>query len=192
MDHHVADHVHESPFVMTGPLIVLAVGATVTGFLFHSLFIGEEWPAFWRDSIVVTADNHVLESMHHLPGWVGPAPTVVGLLGIAMAYAAYMYAPWIPGWFATRFRPLYLLAYNKWYFDEIYDAIFVRPAFWLARNFWQVGDATIIDGMPNGMAALASDSSRQVVKIQTGSIAVYAFVMLIGVVLLIGIFMLFR
>jgi NADH-quinone oxidoreductase subunit L len=192
MDRHVAEHVHESPPVMTGPLIVLAIGAAVLGFAFHEMFVGEDWRAFWRDSLVITADNHVLESMHHLPGWVAPAPTVMGLLGIGMAYLAYMFQPWIPAWFARTFRPLYLLAYNKWYFDEIYDAIFVRPAFWLARNLWRVGDATIIDGMPNGMATLTADSSRQVVRIQTGSIAVYAFVMLIGVVLLVGIFMLFR
>ncbi len=191
-DRHVMEHVHESPFVMLGPLIVLAIGATVNGFSFRTLFIGDEWREFWRESIVITANNHVLEAMEHLPGWVGPAPTVMGLLGIATAYAAYMFQPWIPAWFARTFRPLYLLAYNKWYFDEIYDAIFVRPAFWLARNLWRVGDATIIDGMPNGMAALTANSSRQVVKIQTGSIAVYAFVMLIGVVLLVGIFMLFR
>ena len=81
---------------------------------------------------------------------------------------------------------------NKWYFDELYDVIFVQPAFRLARLFWQVGDVTIIDGVPNGLAELTSDGSREVVKIQTGSLAVYAFVMLIGVVLLVGIFMLSR
>jgi len=116
----------------------------------------------------------------------------MGLLGIATAYAAYMFQPWIPAWFARTFRPLYLLAYNKWYFDELYDFLFVRPTFWLARNLWQIGDATLIDGAPNGMAEIAAGSSRQVVKIQTGSIAVYAFVMLIGVVLLLGLYMLVR
>ncbi len=191
-DHHVMEHVHESPFVMTGPLILLAIGAAVNGFVFRHEFIGEGWREFWRGAIVITANNHVLENMEHLPGWVGPAPTVMGLAGIALAYVAYMFVPSIPEAFARTFRPLYLFAYNKWYFDELYDAIFVRPTFWLARNLWQIGDATLIDGAPNGMAEIAAGSSRQVVKIQTGSIAVYAFVMLIGVVVLVGLYMLIR
>ena len=93
---------------------------------------------------------------------------------------------------AESFGGLYRFLLNKWYFDELYDVIFVQPAFRLARLFWQVGDVTIIDGVPNGLAELTSDGSREVVKIQTGSLAVYAFVMLIGVVLLVGIFMLSR
>ncbi len=191
-DRHVMEHVHESPFVMTGPLILLAIGALVNGFVFRHEFIGEGWREFWRGAIVITANNHVLENMEHLPGWVGPAPTVVGLAGIALAYLAYVFVPGIPAAFARVFRPVYLLVYNKWYFDELYDAIFVRPAFWLARNLWRIGDATLIDGAPNGLAEVASGSSRQVVKIQTGSIAVYAFVMLIGVVVLVGLYMLIR
>jgi NADH-quinone oxidoreductase subunit L len=77
---------------------------------------------------------------------------------------------------------------NKWYFDELYDMIFVQPAIRIARVFWQVGDVTIIDGVPNGLAELTSDGSKQMVRLQTGSLAVYAFVMLIGVVALVGIF----
>ena len=91
---------------------------------------------------------------------------------------------------ATKFRGIYLFLLNKWYFDELYDAIFVQPLIRLARVFWQTGDATLIDGVPNGLAELAVDGSRQAVKIQTGSLAVYAFVMLIGVVVLVGIFLL--
>lgn len=189
---HVLEHVHESPAVMTGPLIVLAIGALCSGFLLRGLLIGPDWQAFWRTSVVITSSNHVLENVEHLPGWVGPAPTVVGLLGIATAYLFYMLRPELPGALARRFRPIYLFLLNKWYFDEIYDFLFVNPAMRLARLLWQVGDATIIDGMPNGVAALATDGSRQVVKIQTGSIAVYAFVMLIGIVLLISIYLLLR
>ena len=93
---------------------------------------------------------------------------------------------------ATKFRGIYLFLLNKWYFDELYDAIFVQPAIRLSRMLWRTGDATIIDGVPNGLAELAVDGSRQAVKIQTGSLAVYAFVMLIGVVLLVGIFLVSR
>ena len=103
----------------------------------------------------------------------------------------YMVAPWMPVRLATTFRPVYLFLLNKWYFDELYNAIFVQPAIWTARFLWQVGDATIIDGVPNGLAALTEGGSNRVVKLQTGSIAVYAFAMLIGLVLLVSIFLLF-
>jgi NADH-quinone oxidoreductase subunit L len=102
-----------------------------------------------------------------------------------------MVAPAIPAQLAAMFRPVYLFLLNKWYFDELYSAIFVLPAMWLARLLWQVGDATIIDGVPNGLAALTEGGSNRVVKLQTGSIAVYAFAMLIGLVLLVSIFLLF-
>ena len=95
----------------------------------------------------------------------------------------------LPVRLATTFRPVYLFLLNKWYFDELYDALFVRPAFALGKLLWQTGDATIIDGVPNGLAELTVDGSRGAVKIQTGSIAVYAFVMLIGVVALVGVFL---
>jgi NADH-quinone oxidoreductase subunit L len=130
--------------------------------------------------------------MEHLPGWVGPAPSVVGLLGIVTAYVFYMFVPSVPGRLATIFRPVYLFLLNKWYFDELYDRIFIRPYIALSRILWQVGDATIIDGIPNGIAELTGDGSAQVVKLQTGSIAVYAFTMLIGLVVLVSIYLVFR
>ncbi|MGH7044174.1 MAG: NADH-quinone oxidoreductase subunit L, partial [Acetobacteraceae bacterium] len=116
-------------------------------------------------------------------------PTIAGLVGIAVAYWFYWWNPMLPVRLAARFRPVYLFVLNKWYFDELYDALFVRTAFSLGRLLWQTGDATIIDGVPNGLADLAVDGARGAVKIQTGSIAVYAFVMLIGVVTLIGVFL---
>jgi NADH-quinone oxidoreductase subunit L len=191
-DHHVMEHVHESPTVMMGPLLVLSLGALCAGFLLHSWFIGDDWQAFWNGSIFNGAHNHVLAAIEHVPAWVDAAPTVVGLLGIATAYVMYMAFPLLPMQLAQMFRPIYLLLLNKWYFDEIYDALLVQPAIRLARAFWQTGDVTVIDGVPNGLATLTTEGSREVVKIQTGSLAVYAFVMLIGVVLLVGIFMVFR
>ena len=124
--------------------------------------------------------------------WAEMAPLVVGLLGIATAYVMYMAFPLLPMRLATQFRGIYQFLLNKWYFDELYDAIFVQPLIRLARVFWQTGDAMLIDGVPNGLAELTVDGSRQAVKIQTGSLAMYAFVMLIGVVVLIGLFLLSR
>ncbi|MBV9783856.1 MAG: NADH-quinone oxidoreductase subunit L, partial [Acidisphaera sp.] len=137
-------------------------------------------------------NNHVLERMEDLPGLVGYAPLITGALGIGLAYFMYMAYPTLPAMLAKRFAPIYRLWLNKWYFDEIYDAVLVQPYLRLSRLLWQVGDATIIDGVPNGLAGLTVGSSSEVVKLQTGSIAVYAFTMLIGLVLLVSIFLLFR
>jgi NADH-quinone oxidoreductase subunit L len=191
-DRHTMEHVHESPPVMTLPLIVLATGALVLGFIFRDQLIGEHWQAFWGASIANGADNHVLHNMEEVPGWVSLSPSVLGFGGIALAYIMYMGIPSLPARMARTFAPVYRFVYNKWYFDELYDVVIIRPLLALARALWQIGDATLIDGVPNGLAALTSDSSAQVVKIQTGSIAVYAFAMLIGVVALVGIFLLFR
>ncbi len=190
-DAHVAEHVHESPAVMTGPLIVLAIGAAFTGLAFHGLFIGEAWQRFWMGSIVNGPRNHVLLEMEHVPFDISILPLLCGLAGIALAYAMYVWRPAIPARLAASFPRTYDFLAHKWYFDELYDYLFVRPAFRLARLLWQTGDATIIDGVPNGLAALATDGSAEVTRIQTGSLAVYAFVMLIGLVLLVSIFLLF-
>jgi NADH-quinone oxidoreductase subunit L len=191
-DHHVMEHVHESPPVMIVPLLVLALGAVVAGFALHSWFIGEQWQEFWQGSIFNGPNNHTLARLEEVPLWVDATPTVVGLLGIATAYVMYMVYPLLPMRLATPFRGIYLFLLNKWYFDELYDAIFVQPMLKLARVLWQTGDATIIDGVPNGLAEITVDGSRQAVKIQTGSLAVYAFVMLIGVVVLVGVFLVSR
>ena len=191
-DAHTLAHVHESPAVMLGPLLLLALGAMFAGYLFHDWFIGNDQAQFWQGAIFVGPHNHVLEAMEHTPFLIGILPTATGAAGIALAYLFYMFAPGLPVALARQFQPIYLFLLNKWYFDELYNAIFVGPANWLARTLWQTGDVTLIDGVPNGLAALAQDGSAQAVKLQTGSIAVYAFTMLIGLVVLIGVFFLFR
>jgi NADH-quinone oxidoreductase subunit L len=191
-DHHVLEHAHESPWVMLGPLCVLAIGAFFAGMLLDNWFIGGAWPQFWNGAIFNGAQNHIINQLEENPAWVDYLPLVMGLGGIAVAYVMYIANPLLPVRLAQSYGAIYRFVLNKWYFDELYNAIFVRPALRLARLFWQVGDATLIDGVPNGLAELTTDGSRQAVRIQTGSLAVYAFVMLIGVVALIGIFMLSR
>jgi NADH-quinone oxidoreductase subunit L len=190
-DHHTMEHVHESPAVMTVPLMLLAVGAVFAGWVFHDQLIGQDWQSFWGNAIQIAPTNHVLADMEEIPGWVSAAPLVVGLVGIAVAYLFYMIAPAIPGQLAAALPWAYRFLLNKWYFDELYDATIIRLALWSARTFWQVGDVTIIDGVANGLATLTEDGAAQVVKIQNGSIAVYAFSMLIGLVALVSIFLLF-
>jgi NADH-quinone oxidoreductase subunit L len=190
-DRHVMEHVHESPLVMTLPLIALAFGAVVTGFVFYHSFIGDGATAFWGASIFNGPHNHVLHDMHNVPGWVPVLPAVMGVLGIATAYLLYVAFPHVPARLAEQFGGLHRFLLNKWYFDELYDRLFVGPARRLAVVFWRVGDARIIDGMPNGAAALAAGGSAQVVRTQTGSVAHYAFAMLIGVAALVTIFLVF-
>ena len=186
---HVLEHVHESPPVMIVPLLFLAAGAVTAGYLLDPVFIGPGWETFWNGSIFNAPTNHVLALLEGVPRWASLAPLILALLGIGLAYLMYMAYPLLPMQLATTFRGVYLFLLNKWYFDELYDAIFVQPTIRLARMLWQTGDVTLIDGVPNGLAELTVDGSQQAVKIQTGSLAVYAFVMLIGVVLLVGIFL---
>ena len=127
-DHHTMEHVHESPLVMLVPLLLLAAGAVLTGYIFAPLFIGEHAHDFWHGAIFNGEHNHILHAMHEVPEWVPLAPTVMGVAGIALAYLLYMVAPGIPAQIAARFRGVYLFLLNKWYFDELYDAIFVQPA----------------------------------------------------------------
>jgi NADH-quinone oxidoreductase subunit L len=191
-DEHTMAHVHESPWTMTGPLLALSVGAVFAGWALHGMFIGEDQVSFWAGAIFNAPANHVLASLEDTPTVISLLPTLVGVLGIALAYAFYWFFPAIPARLAEQFAPAYRFLLNKWYFDELYNFLFVGPANWLSRILWHVGDETLIDGMPNGAAALAAGGSAQVVKLQTGSIAVYAFSMLIGLVLLVSIFLVFR
>ena len=128
--------------------------------------------------------------MHEVPGWVNWAATVAMLGGFALSYLYYIAAPSLPGITARMFRPIYLFLLNKWYFDELYDWLFVRPAFWIGRLLWKRGDGTIIDGLgPDGIANRVLWTTGRVVKLQTGYVYHYAFAMLIGVALIITAFM---
>ncbi|MFC4173345.1 NADH-quinone oxidoreductase subunit L [Microvirga sp. GCM10011540] len=190
---HHGDHTpHESPLVMLIPLVVLAVGALVAGILFHNAFIGEGYQEFWKGAIFTRPENHILEEMHHLPGWVPLLPTVMMILGFLLAVYMYIIDAKQPAKLAADHPILYRFLLNKWYFDELYDAIFVRPAMWIGRFFWRTGDQRIIDGLgPDGISARVLDVTRGVVRIQTGYLYHYAFAMLIGVAALVT-FYLFR
>ncbi|MCA3416123.1 MAG: NADH-quinone oxidoreductase subunit L [Roseomonas sp.] len=185
-DHHTMEHVHESPAVMLVPLLLLAVGAVFAGAVFAPSFIGHHWEEFWNGAIVNAPHNQIMHHVHEVPGWVPLAPTIVGLGGIALAYVMYMFAPSLPGALARAFPGVHRFLLNKWYFDELYDAIFVRPAQALARGFWKIGDVRIIDGVPNGLAASVAGAARQAVSLQTGRVASYAFTMIAGLVLLVS------
>jgi NADH-quinone oxidoreductase subunit L len=186
-DHHTYDHAHESPMTMTMPLAILALGALVLGFGFKGAFLYEEGiKAFFRNSLFSQDGWKIVEEMHHLPAWVPWLPTVMMAGGFAVAYWFYIANPSIPPALAKQNDVLYRFLLNKWYFDEIYDFLFVRPAKWLGRFLWKQGDGFVIDGFgPNGISARVLDVTRNVVRLQTGYLYHYAFVMLIGVAALI-------
>jgi NADH-quinone oxidoreductase subunit L len=189
-DHHAFEHAHESPPVMTVPLFLLAVGALAAGAVFAPYFIEDLYSKFWRGALFTLPDNSILSDSHAvespLDKWM---PTLMMLGGFFIAYIAYIAAPGLPAWTVRNFKPIHAFLYNKWYFDELYDLIFVRPARWIARVLWVYGDGAIIDGIgPDGVSARAVDIAKRAVKFQTGYVYQYAFVMLIGVVALVSYF----
>ncbi len=189
-DEHAFEHAHESPPVMTGPLLLLAVGALVAGYFFAPYFIEDLYTQFWRDAIFTLPDNSVLSDTHNVePILIKWLPSLMMIGGFALAYVAYIAAPGLPGWTVRTFRPIHAFLYNKWYFDEIYDFIFVRPVHWLARVLWVYGDGVIIDGIgPDGVSARAVAIAKRAVRLQTGYVFHYAFVMLIGVAVIVSYF----
>ncbi len=172
-------HPHESPLTMLIPLGVLSLGAVFAGFIFHEAFINEE--AFWQGSIFY--NERLIHAMHEVPLWVKWAPFAVMLTGLLIAWYAYIRNPRFPALFVEQFSLLHRFVFNKWYFDELYDFLFIRPAFWLGRQFWKIGDVGIIDRFgPNGAAWLVARSSGYAQKVQSGYLYSYALVMLLGLV----------
>lgn len=181
---------HESPPVMLIPLYVLALGAIFAGLLFKDPFIGDFAAEFWKQSLFYAQNNTVLKDFHYVPKAVALSATVMMLIGLATAIWFYIASPQTPGRLAEKHKPLYLFLLNKWYFDELYDRVFVKPCFWLGRLFWKGGDGRIIDGLgPDGISARIDDLSGRVVKLQTGYIYHYAFAMLVGLAAVITWFM---
>ena len=184
--HEVMHHVHESPPVMLVPLFILAAGALFAGVIFHGAFIGEGYAEFWKASLFTLPDNHILHEIHELPLWVELSPFIAMLIGFAIAWQFYIRSPEMPRNLAAHHRGLYAFLLNKWYFDELYDFLFVRPAKRLGHFLWKTGDGTIIDGLgPDGISARVVDVTNRVVKLQTGYLYHYAFAMLIGVAALV-------
>ncbi|TNE57303.1 MAG: NADH-quinone oxidoreductase subunit L [Alphaproteobacteria bacterium] len=192
----VMSHVHESPAVMTIPLAILAVGAVLAGMVFYGGFMGHDLAAFWGASFPEHGATHaVMTEAHHVKQTVAVvvwAPFVVMLLGLGIAYYYYIRHPELPPKMGQSRNGLYLFVKNKWYFDELYDFLFVRPAQKIGRFFWKKGDGLTIDGFgPDGVSALVLKITGQVVRLQTGYLYHYAFAMLIGVAALVTYFMFF-
>jgi len=181
-DRHTYEHAHESPRVMTVPLVVLSVGAVLAGMEFYGDFVGHHWDAFWGASLVNAPGNTVLEDSHHVSKLVKVSPFLAMLTGLGLAWWMYIRDPALPGQLAERHQGLYRFLLNKWYFDELYQAAFVRPAMWLGRVLWKRGDGGAIDGAINGLAMGAVPwVTRLAGRAQSGFLYHYAFAMLLGI-----------
>jgi NADH-quinone oxidoreductase subunit L len=186
-DQHHYDAAHESPPVILVPLIVLAIGSLAAGFPFKEFFAGHHTGEFFREAL---KQGDIIDAMHHVPWTVAHLPTVMLALGWGIAAYIYLYRQEIADNLAKQHPMLYQFLLNKWYFDELYDLIFVRTALWLGRVFWKRGDGYMIDGLgPDGVSARVLDVTRNVVRLQTGYLYHYAFAMLIGAAALITWFM---
>jgi len=162
----------------------------LAGIIFAAYFIGHDEAQFWAQSIFRGSENKIIEEIHHVPAWVEWSPFVAMVLGFALAYQFYIRRTDLPGKLAEQHWPLYQFLLNKWYFDELYDFLFVNPAKWLGRFLWQMGDGWLIDGFgPDGVSARVVDVTQRVVRLQTGYLFHYAFAMLIGVAALVTWFM---
>jgi NADH-quinone oxidoreductase subunit L len=183
--HHPIDlkDVHESPIVMLIPLAILAAGALFAGYSFFPAFVGGNSLQFWQTSLAAIAGHHPIGA--EVPLWVELGPLVVTAIGFAVAFYYYVLHPELPPRMAARDGILYKFLYNKWYFDEIYDFLLVRPTMWLGRTLWKIGDGKIIDGLgPDGISARVLDVTRESVRIQSGYVYHYALAMLLGVLAL--------
>jgi len=187
-DSHKHDHAHESPLVMLVPLIVLALGATFAGMLWYNDFFAENVETFFGPAVFTNpATNTVLESAHGVAAWVKVSPFIAMVFGFLLAYWFYIVNPRIPAILARRNPALYQFLLNKWYFDEVYDFLFVQPAKRIGRYLWKRLDGSIIDGAINGLAmGIVPFFTRAANKAQSGHLYTYAFAMIIGVVAIIS------
>ncbi len=184
--HDVMHHVHESPLVMLVPLFILAAGALFAGVLFEGHFFGHEYAEFWKGSLFMGPENKILEEFHHVPLLVKWTPFIAMVCGFLLSYQFYIRSPETPKELARQHHGLYQFLLNKWYFDEIYDFLFVKPAMSIGRFFWKKGDGLTIDGLgPDGISARVLEVTGRATRLQTGYLYHYAFAMLIGVAALV-------
>jgi len=182
-DHHSFNHAHESPIAMLLPLFLLAIGATASGFIGqHFLHFISFENNFFANAIFVQPENNILEEIHHTPELIKSLPLILGIIAIAIAYLFYVIKPQIPARLAKSTGVLYKISFNKWYFDEIYDKMFVQSIKKLGTQLWQFWDNKIIDGLgPNGLTSSCKVLAGRISKIQTGYVYHYVLAMSFGV-----------
>ena len=181
--------IHESPKVMLFPLFILSIFTIFSGVYFVDYFMYHDYQYLWQSSIYLSENNHVIESIHYVPKWVKYSPLVMMVIGLITAVIFYLLYPKVPKFLSSKFNPLYKFLLNKWYFDEIYEFIFIRNISRIGNFLSNFGDKRIIDGLgPDGISLRVMDIAKQISRVQTGYIYHYAFAMLIGLMLFITYF----
>jgi NADH-quinone oxidoreductase subunit L len=175
-------HPHESPWTILAPIVLLAVGALLAGQIWHGIFVdAERGPEFWRGAVAFS--EHLAHAAHGSPLWVKLTPTIVMLIGLGIAYNNYIRNPAAPAALVAQFPAVHRFVLNKWYFDELYDVVFVRPALWFGRLFWKQGDEGTIDRFgPHGAAYAVGIGNKVTARLQSGYLYSYALVMLLGLI----------
>ncbi|MDI2090373.1 NADH-quinone oxidoreductase subunit L [Commensalibacter oyaizuii] len=191
-DQKLHDHAHESSPIMTLPMAVLGVAATIGGIVLAPYYIGVHQIAFWDGSIFNAPSNHIMTLMHHTPALIAKAPLALGILGIVVAFVCYIAVPKIPVVAASSLRGVYQFLLNAWYFDKLYDFIFVRPYIAISKALWKVGDEGVVQEMPVALARLTNRSAKKVAWTQNGSFALYSFTMAIGLVVVLATFLIYH
>jgi NADH-quinone oxidoreductase subunit L len=173
---------HESPLNMLVPICLLALGALLAGQFFHGIFVGpERAPAYWRGAVAFSRE--LAKAAENSALWVKLSPTIAMLIGFWIAWNNYIRNPKAAAAFVSMFPGIYKFVLNKWYFDELYDVIFVRPALWLGRLLWHGGDEGTIDRFgPHGAAYAVGVGNRITYRFQSGYLYSYALVMLLGLI----------
>ena len=187
-DKHTHEHAHESPTVMLVPLAVLAVGSVLAGMVFYGPFFGstEQVRDYFGAAIFMAEGNDLVTEAHYVPAWVKVSPFVAMLLGLGLAYMFYIRDTSLPKRLAQTFPGAYDFLLNKWYFDEVYEFLFVRPAKFLGRFLWKKGDGAVIDGGINGLAmGIVPFFTKLAGRAQSGFVFHYAFAMVLGIVVIV-------
>ncbi len=183
----VFEHVHESPPIMILPLIPLAFGAIFAGWFGYQSFVGYDMSYFWGDSLFILPEHHAMEEAHHVAEWVKRLPVILAAAGVGLAIIAYLIIPSLPARVVSMARPIHTLFFNKWFFDELYDLLFVRASVRFGTFLWVKGDKQTIDAFgPDGLSGLVLNGSNKLSKLQSGYVYHYAFAMMIGVVMLLS------
>ena len=185
----VFEHVHESPPIMILPLIPLAFGAIFAGWFGYQSFVGYDMSYFWGDSLFILPEHHAMEEAHHVAEWVKRLPVILAASGVGLAIIAYLIIPSLPARVVSMARPIHSLFFNKWFFDELYDLLFVRSSVRFGTFLWVKGDKQTIDTFgPDGLSGLVLNGSNKLSKLQSGYVYHYAFAMMIGVVMLLSLY----
>jgi NADH-quinone oxidoreductase subunit L len=186
-DHEAFHHAHESPPVMLVPLLVLGVGALVAGYVGYPYFVGEERSTFWGNSLLALPNHDPIEHAHHIPLWAKYLPLLGASLGIMLGYVFYVFKPGLPVSLGRLFAPLYQLFLHKWYVDELYEFLWVRPLRTMGRLFAGIVDKSLFDGVPNTAAAVGVLLNSRLKALQTGYVYHYVLLMLLCLILLLAV-----